>query len=615
MKEKDIKRDGISRRDFLKGSAVALASTLPRLPVLGQELSDKEKYERESKDLKKLGIENVAFLQDAKARVQYIDYNPPYLERGSELERVLDILERYQKEISVVLGMSASDVVDLKLGESVKYIKDRQVKAKSLKQSYWNEIASILGTTEEYSQDGFSNFLISELPKYFAKYGIFTKTQNLELKDYKNDVLFFAEPILLLQDVKEATNDTFTIDGNEHERHVIKVEDRDYGSNEVYKKIFPDMSTAEWYKNNIIIFSDAFKDTLKSVQEDSKEASTRFGSATKEQVNWNDYDEQNKRVYSIAIALGAISNDLRDSVTSEVLLSNIIIHESGHQRDYDLRKEYLLSLPSASAPISEFSRYKTVDIVNREIAAHLHELRYSPSKLILVASALRSYMDPELSSVYFTHDPAGNDRNEGGNKRAYKWIAEHMVSLIEQRPDYFGFNEDQNLTLLSKRNQIVIFLSEVAKSDDLLIEIADKLISLHQSAPYGTTKEETEEVMQEMNSLKSELTAGVVAVSVIAGSAYLAKKAKDVYSKVKACRELKRGIDENNTLSGDTKKELILGLQLESNSNIDEERRQSSIRKLVHLSESDTSLVELVEKATPLFAEKTKRRASETKTK
>ncbi|MFA6520024.1 MAG: hypothetical protein WCT44_00245 [Candidatus Paceibacterota bacterium] len=395
----------------------------------------------------------------------------------------------------------------------------------------WEQLKKIDPSLTEFSEDSFYKVFITKISHYLEPYAILCMQDFWYTKDPQSGNFTKTEIISHFLSVEKVENDEVNQWGEKISRRIVYVRgplNLDRQSTAIENSI----PNAANQNGNILIYEPGIKkefEELLSGRLVSLISAIRQSGNKKEgikNITQGDLERSNSSYDAIEVALVGVVERMEAPPTIEEFRAEILAHETRHLFDLSHGNYSKLRILKRTTNASEHDNYQNNRLANEEIYAVLGDLKYAPNKKLSLFRIL------------------ANMRIEVGNKihinNFYKWIVGHMVGIISQNPESYGI--EISVGSVNTFNQILSQIDKLLDRPDLLSDLCDKIIALHNTNPQKDFVNATEEelygsIHAPKDKLNSILKIGVPGV--VAGGAMLAIEALRRRKKKVATEEAK----------------------------------------------------------------------------
>jgi hypothetical protein len=319
---------------------------------------------------------------------------------------------------------------------------------------------------DHYSDQSYYKYVLDDLPKILAKYGILFCPEPIFIKSQTdNSSIQSVEIRMKVYSVEEVNNESRILDGEAVSAPVAQVKDYKI-DNRVINSSKPS-SIAEAYAQNIIFYEngpiDMSRITPESLQIIKKMLSKI--STSKEQ-KWqnissaNSSDEQYQKSILVAYidAFSSVLNSMGDINDPKIFRDLIIDHELGHLVTCALPDwEEKNSSPKEISKLDKYYSWLTENHIRNETGAYLYALSVSDNPLLNIAQLLSGLNSQHLKKL---------DGNTSLNsyQEATSRILNAIVEEISKNINSYGLilKKESNVDV---RSQIIFNLVDVVKEE------------------------------------------------------------------------------------------------------------------------------------------------------
>lgn len=449
------KERGFTRRDFLVRAG---------LFGLTVSLEDNGEQRERGGEIKTWG--DVEMFKSKYSKVEY-PKNSKTLTHAQEA-LIGAIWDFQEKELLPALGITEMRKANVATRALKEVESAGEVEARKMR--FWAKLREHLPDLPRYSPPQYYKTLVHDIPRMFARYGVFVKPVFAPTMDIKKDAFLGAETLLEFFKVKRVDSDEVSQWGRMIVRDVVTIDGpfiaqgrplaheaaRGHGGQTFYQDVFVYEETIAKEAAQQASVDPALAERIKTLTD---------GELLDMVLASGDQVDTARNVTIMKLWGRAMEHE----ETAETRKAYIITHETGHIGDaIDSNFKTQFTPPVRSKP-SEYLKGGANLGVHEEINGLLTELRYAKDRItpllnILTLSSQGTHQD-------FEHD------------RAARWIFDHLVAIIRRDPDQYGLSIDGR-SRLSSGAQSILQLPELLDREEALNKLAETLMQEHQTN-YG----------------------------------------------------------------------------------------------------------------------------------
>lgn len=424
-------------------------------------LEDHREQRESAGEIKTWG--DVAMFQSKYSKVEY-PKNPETLTRAQE-DLIGAIWDFQEKELLPALGKTEMRKANVATAALKEVESAGEIEARKMR--FWTKLGEHLPDLPRYSPQPYYKTLVYDIPRMFARYGVFVKPVFVPTMDIKEDAFLGAETLLEFFKVKRVDSDEVSQWGRTIVRDVVTIEGpflaqgrplaheaaRGHGGQAFYQDVFVYEETIAKEVAQQASFDPALVERIKTLTD---------GELLDIVLASGDQADTARNVTVMKLWGRAMEHE----ETAEMRKAYIITHETGHVIDATDRNFKTRFTPQVRSKPSEYLRGGANLGVHEEINGLLTELRYAKDRItpllnILTLSSQGTHQD-------FEHD------------RAARWIFDHLVSIMRRDPDQYGLSIDGR-SRLSSGAQSILQLPELLDREEALNKLAEALMQEHKT--------------------------------------------------------------------------------------------------------------------------------------
>lgn len=319
-----------------------------------------------------------------------------------------------------------------------------------------------------YSYEAYLKFVVYDLPRYLAPYGIFVKSISSLGGNPEKDTMDHYELMVSFQKVGKVESAKMKMWGKDMERDILYIQELE-GLGE--QKIVSHFSggIGQTFYQNIIIFTEHIKPAKEDAPTDPKLQEVLNFVATASESQLRDLVAMNKDKPGIAAMIAtamllAKKGQLKEGVDEEV--QNVITHETSHL--YDTQDTFWREKfrPIPSPKFSEAMKYSTNLSIHEEIDGLLGEMGYD-SHVITFQDLMMGYSAAARVSD-LSHSAAG------------MWIMKQAKELVSQNPAEYGVRLSLD-SRLSEEDMFLLQFPNLLDRPEVLHALAQKIWKIHRT--------------------------------------------------------------------------------------------------------------------------------------
>lgn len=447
---KDLEPDKITRRDFLKKSAL----TTLGLGLLAKEVEAKESIE----------FTNDPDIRIFDSKTEKVDYKQEFKELTEKEKELLLEIAQFQLEFFSKLDSYSGGLEPNKIHESQKTFDSKEIQKAKI--DFWQRLKKYYPNLENYSEENYNQFLIHDISREFAKNKIFVKPIYYPVIDTTNNKFDASEIMLSFYEISGVQSDSVHEWGKDIQRDIVKVKGQFKLDGQPISPMKPSYTYGQCFFQNIFVYEPAFADAMSQIH-DKKDEWDRLGASSiseEEMLKFlagSDKQDQDALAYSALKILSSLGN-----ANERDLLQNTLAHETRHLLDLQTEKyknQFRLNKTKEAAKyLLEQANYSA----HEEINGLLGELRYADNKTISLGNLIG--FAKEGIQMDFFHD------------KAAEWVLNTFIKVIQENPETYGINISKE-NKISVKNQILIQLSKFIEHPDGLNRLCEETMRVHET--------------------------------------------------------------------------------------------------------------------------------------
>ena len=441
--------DKITRRKFLKSAAAGVV-------LMGAQRA--ESAEKLPKNL-------VSIIQ-FESKFSKIDFTHEKKEIDQStqdlIQKVVELCNNLHRKIDSA-GEEANQI-----NFSQKVETSREADVEFIKQSFWKEMQALIPTLPEFSRQTYIHFLVHDLPRKLAPYGIFVKSVSRFSWDQNTQQLFDEDVTIHFQKIDRIDSAETEQWGKKIKRDVIYLSQlteageqlavTHWGTGQVfYQNVFMNLERIRPYK-------------VKDLQE--QQVIQFITEASIEDLYRKVKEAQNPEDMASAIGMMLLEIKRKKEKWFEDEVNNVIVHETSHLVDHSDERFKAAVKPTPSTTVSQEMESLFGRGAHEEINGLLGELRYDTDKNIALQHILYGYSPVSLEKDFM-------------HSRASIWVGSRLISRILQDPKAYDITLDNSVDGVPPAIQVIFQLHKLTDKKDLLEKFAEELRKEH----YDNLKE------------------------------------------------------------------------------------------------------------------------------
>lgn len=340
----------------------------------------------------------------------------------------------------------------------------------SLKRKSWAEIKKLVPEVPDFSNRAFIKFLIHDLPRLLAPYGVFSKSI-FKLSAEGGSERFSQDVIVLFKKIEKIESIEIEQWGRKIKRDVLYLDDLAEAGEQSASLNSAGGVGQTFYRNVVIDPGKIIEQTLYTDERSKKVVELLSASSLKDRL---DLAEKNDNPRNMAAAIGSTLLEMkrdRNNYNKEEV-ANVIVHETSHLVDQHEEKYLETFRPKPNSKFSTEIKGFFSDGAHEEIDGLLGELRYDKDKHIALQHILYGYIENNRSRD-FIHSRAGT------------WVGDRLITRILQNPSAWGVVIDPQGRGTPQLQALIQFANLLDKKE-MLEKFAEELHTEH----WNNLKEE-----------------------------------------------------------------------------------------------------------------------------
>ncbi len=582
--KKEAARAG--RRNFLKGLGLAAATAM---------LGGKESASEEEP-----GVSSFLDVELFDSTNQKIEYPLERKERTVELLTLIQEIGSSQVKILQAFGLPGQK--NDAGGAGVAHGKETESEQlASQKRELWKKIQAYFKNLPAYSNEAYAHFLIHELPRDLAPYGVFVKPMLISYCDEPNNLLKGQEAVLGFFEIEKIESAQVDQWGTAFKRDALYIQGPLLVKGEsVNPRDFINRE-GEAFFQNVIIYEPSFAQRMKEEQKgwpDFKRVALDIM-----EKEWWEYLKKSQDYWAAAVNYAIAYLVLRhgDFIGNQTIhQQDVIAHETGHIVDMMNKASRAAFRPQPTEKLSEFRARALNFPIHKEINGMLSELRYSPSKSLALFTLLQKR----------PHEQAGS-KSVDQYDIMREWLLAYILHEVKRAPSRYGIEVQKGIGI-TEENQILAQLGKLVERPQEFDKLLERIYAFHAKnydkdfTGYVRVSEDYPEETSVLETLGKVGAGAVVAAGVVYGVG------KVVHRRIRMA--LEKGVREALTKVGGEWDKTVANLQLTTSAgDVDHEKRQSALLRLIKTGEKQLEVAKVLSQLERFMNEENRARYKNTK--